>query len=531
MRSLRLEPWIHALLAGATAGVLVEALAMRLNPELPQSAIDLLVSAPAWASWGLVGAGLPLVAALAAVRAVRGGGGAWPAPELSAAVFLVVAVMSRVNADLHRVLLPGAGYRILVQDAVAWLACALLALAGGLVIRRLGGPLGLRIAFSVVALLVPLARLVWHPTEPRQPLRVAAQPLGQPARPLLVVGVEGLDSRVLMMHVGGIVAGNLDELQRTGAWAPFEPHRPYLRRSLWTSVATGTLPGRHGVKSTWGWRLPWFVDEPLRLLPWTPQGSRMLLPWGLAERVVPPPATVPPLWERLRASGVATAAFEWPGVWGPTVQLERRSDLPAAGLPDRAFEVSLERALAAFPGDRDQLWQAVVRDQAVVDGAVAALGGGASNVWLHLEALSVARLLLEPTKARHTGEREVLDLVIELLDHQLGVLIEAADRDTLVVLASPYGFAPPNSWERLRRILGFGGDWRSSADDCPDGVVLLRGTGVLQGARFVEARMADLAPTLCYLLGLPVAQYMEGRVLVEAVDERFLESHQLSVVD
>jgi hypothetical protein len=43
--------------------------------------------------------------------------------------------------------------------------------------------------------------------------------------------------------------------------------------------------------------------------------------------------------------------------------------------------------------------------------------------------------------------------------------------------------------------------------------------------------MADVAPTLCYLLGLPVAQYMEGDIIVDAIEAEYLASHLLRVVD
>jgi hypothetical protein len=531
MRVRNLQPWIHALVAGATTGVLAEVLVMRLNPEVTQSPSDALVAVPLWATWGLFLGGLPLLAILAIVRRIRRGGGDWPAPQLTALVYLIAAVMSRVNANLHRELVPGSGYRVLNQDVVAWLLGAVLALAGGLLIRRASAPVKLRIGFAAVMLLLPVARLVWQPTPPRLPLEVAARPLGDPARPLLVVGVEGLDSKVLLAHAGGGRYQHLDRLQRLGTWGPFEPHRPYLRHSLWTSAATGTFPGRHGVKSQRGWQLPWFGSEPLRLLPWTPQGSRLILPWGIAERVVPPPASVAPLWERLRASGVETTVIEWPGIWGPQVTLERITSDRGTGPLDGEIGASLERALEPFSDQRDTVWRAVVRDHAVVERAVGAVSSGAQNVWLKLEALSAARRRLEPTRAMHTGEREVLDLVIELLDAQLGSLMAASGPETLVAVVSPYGLAPPNSWERLRRILGFGSSWRTSAEDCPDGLLLLNGPGVPPGLRFAGARMPDLAPTLCYLLGLPVAQYMEGRVLVEAVEREFLATHPLRVVD
>jgi hypothetical protein len=36
---------------------------------------------------------------------------------------------------------------------------------------------------------------------------------------------------------------------------------------------------------------------------------------------------------------------------------------------------------------------------------------------------------------------------------------------------------------------------------------------------------------VCYLLGLPVAQYMEGGVIVDAVEPEFLAENPLRVVD
>jgi hypothetical protein len=40
-----------------------------------------------------------------------------------------------------------------------------------------------------------------------------------------------------------------------------------------------------------------------------------------------------------------------------------------------------------------------------------------------------------------------------------------------------------------------------------------------------------VVPTLCYLLQLPVAQYMDGGVIVDLVDPAFLSDHPLRVVE
>jgi hypothetical protein len=61
--------------------------------------------------------------------------------------------------------------------------------------------------------------------------------------------------------------------------------------------------------------------------------------------------------------------------------------------------------------------------------------------------------------------------------------------------------------------------------------LVLLGDGVEAGQLAAEAPPPDVAPTLCYLLGLPVAQYMEGGVVVDLVAPSYLSSHPLRVVE
>lgn len=521
--------WIQAATAGAAAGVLAEVMVFRLNPEVPQHAPAVLVGAPVWATWGALGVGLLMLALGAALRAVRRRD-VWLAPELTALAYLAAAVMCSINADLHEFLLPASALRVLDQDAVAWAIGLAIVLLGGAAVRRAGARPRLRIAFAAVVIVLPLARMLLQPTPPGFPLEVAARPIGMPTQRLVVVGIEGLDATVLLGRVDDNRAPQMAALVGRGCWGPLTPHRPHLRRSAWTSTATGCYPGRHGVKSKRGWLLPWLPGEPLRLLPWTPQGSRLILPWGLAREVTPPAASVPPLWERLRASGVPTAVVDWPGIWGPGVSLDPWDPEERQAF-DPGVRSSLEWALEPFPDRAAAVWRAVGEDRGRVAAALAALDGGAGDVWVHLEGLAVARSELEPLKARHTREREVVELALQLVDDHLGAILAAAGGDATVAVVAPYGLAPPTPWERLQRLLGIGGAWRVSPETNPDGALLLAGPGVAAGRRFEGARLADVAPTLCYLLGLPTAQYMEGGIVVDAIEPEFLATHPLRVAD
>jgi len=523
--------WVDALGAGAATGLIAEVLVLRTNPEVTQTMRGVLVGMPLWASWGMLMVGVPLLIGLAALEKLRPKADRWLAPKLFTAVFVIAAVLTAVNAKLHALLLSGPAHRVLVQDSVGWGIAVFLALAAAGAVRRFGSGQKWRVAFSIVMVALPVVRLMTAPTPPRQYLEVEPQPLGEPNRQLLVVGLEGLDAKVLLADAASASYPHLARLREEGVRVPLSPHRPYLRWALWTSVATGTYPGRHGVKAHRGWDLPLVFSDTLRLLPWTPEGSRMILPWGLSQQVPPPPATVAPLWSRLDASGITTEVIGWPGSWGDDPSLQSApGDEAGAGL-ERSMRSSLEAALEPFPERRSRIWSAIVRDQARVELAVDALGADVGNVWIHLETLSMARRYHEPLRPRHTRERLFLELVMELVDGQLGELLGAADGQTLVAVVSPFGLAPPGSFERIKRLFGGGESWHTSAEGSPDGLFILLGEGVDPGHRLPPANPPDVAPTLCYLLGLPVAQYMEGSVVVSAVTPSFLAEHPLRVVD
>jgi predicted AlkP superfamily phosphohydrolase/phosphomutase len=57
------------------------------------------------------------------------------------------------------------------------------------------------------------------------------------------------------------------------------------------------------------------------------------------------------------------------------------------------------------------------------------------------------------------------------------------------------------------------------------GVFVAAGPGIQAGTRTENARIVDLAPTVLYLMGCPVPDDMDGRVLTDVITPRFLEQH------
>lgn len=64
-----------------------------------------------------------------------------------------------------------------------------------------------------------------------------------------------------------------------------------------------------------------------------------------------------------------------------------------------------------------------------------------------------------------------------------------------------------------------------------DGVLILHGPGIKKGKKIVEAHIMDVAPTILYLLDLPVPKGFDGKVLTEAQDLDILKTSPVRIED
>jgi hypothetical protein len=99
----------------------------------------------------------------------------------------------------------------------------------------------------------------------------------------------------------------------------------------------------------------------------------------------------------------------------------------------------------------------------------------------------------------------------------------------LLAVVSAYGASPQGGWPRLWKDMapnaGLGGELESA----PDGALLLYGDGIRPGTLITRARLEDLAPTLLYGLGFPVARDLDGQVLTSVFDKPFLARNPLTL--
>lgn len=139
---------------------------------------------------------------------------------------------------------------------------------------------------------------------------------------VLVLGIDGLDPGILGMLRGQGVVPNFERLRRRGSGGELRTVAPAQSPVVWTSLATGTNPGRHGV-------FDFIHRDPKRPLPFLSvcqnqggllRGTRYTQPRRNAA-----------FWDVLTERGVPVTAVRWP-VTFPAERIDGRM-LSGLGVP------------------------------------------------------------------------------------------------------------------------------------------------------------------------------------------------------
>ncbi|HNT35727.1 MAG TPA: alkaline phosphatase family protein, partial [bacterium] len=114
---------------------------------------------------------------------------------------------------------------------------------------------------------------------------------------------------------------------------------------------------------------------------------------------------------------------------------------------------------------------------------------------------------------------DILPGYYQYLDKVLSELITAVGPQTTVFVVSGYGMEP---------AIGAPDGRRACHGNMTPGILVASGDSIRQGFGWVErAELVDLASTILYLLGFPISNELDGRVLTEIVKEDFLLRHPI----
>ncbi len=546
-----------SLLPGGLFGTHLAALLFFLNPQVPFTALGVGRSMLLYS--GLLGA-LGGILQLPWLwrrphRAAR-----WLPWTLTLALFLG-AILDAAHASFYAYFLPP-GINVRLLKTALWLALGGLisfytALLHTLNDRRYGWR-------SRWALFLAAALSIFVAVERREAFRT---PFEASARPpaiehsaglrLWVIGLDSATLDAILPLAGQGRLPNLSTLLREGAYGRLETFGPNRRSALWTTLATGKYPWKSGVTGeidhSGGLAIP---GAELNLLP---RGLGFRL-WGL---LGPDPTPGEPrrralgLWEIFGRLGLPSTSLSWPATGlqakgGGAVISEAffRSDAASAeaypaelgALADslRVRVADLDQETLAMLGPRppdsvvaafaSDLWREALTFSLTGEDTSS---GSTQHLFLALPGLaSVSSRYFGGFYAAQFGgaaNRRAQDAArrvaayYEHIDRFLGQLLVARD-GAMVAIVSAHGAAPIGWRERLKGAGALGGTFEGA----PDGVIILAGPGIRPGALLSGPRLVDVAPTLLYALGLPVARDLDGRVLTGAFDASFLARRPLS---
>jgi predicted AlkP superfamily phosphohydrolase/phosphomutase len=574
-----------AALAAAIGAASLCALVLQLNPGLllRREASGLVLSL--FLPWLLVGT--PALLLLALLGSVLRW---WPRPfrpvverrpffaSLSFLALAPVAAVYWQNLLTFRLALPVVSVRALAASAVAVTAAAVVLVAIGLDLalfprqeRPLAGALAILAAAAAVA--VPFA------LRPSAPARQAAPAVrldaARLARRVVVVGIDGLSPGDLAGEPEKARVPALARLARRGACAPLTTLRPSEGPPLWTTLLTGRLPRDHGVRSAFSYRLlgsrsDWpllprgtlvSALERLRLVKRRPVAStarrcralwNVLDAFGISSGLVRVWGTQPPeeihgfmispYFHVLRSNPALAASTLYPrdllrevsaravsaADVDPAILRELAEPRPAASpLDDPALRRLAEDALApdlTYERAADVLRQAYDPSLLVVSFHGYDTAGHLFYRYAHPEAFGN----VDPEEARRYGG--VLGGYGTLLARWVGEVEKGLRPGDLLVVLSSHGLAPTPLWRRLLGVLTGTETPTTGHEDAPPGVIVMVGDGVRAGTQARDASLLDVMPTLLYLMGLPVARDMEGRVLTELIDPSYAREHALTFI-
>jgi predicted AlkP superfamily phosphohydrolase/phosphomutase len=546
-----------AFLPGMLAGIQMAGLLFFLNPDLPFATAPLTNAILVFGLlWGAVTAAALMPFTWGHVnRAGR------ILPWSIVVALAVCAVVDWLHAShLSYYMQPGINTR-LIKAAIGLSATALIGFYTALLHSIARRPYGIRSRLLMGALVVTSVYIMVERREAFEPLAVATprpSRVEQAPRPTLwTIGIGGATLDVLLPLTQEGRLPFFASLLEQGAYARLSSYSPRRDRALWTSLSTAKLPYRHGVLDDRRRRVE-FLD-PGATLRLSPVGVDFTH-WGMlgapSRLVDSNSAGVLPVWEVLDRLGVRSGLIGWP-LTDPV------PDSAEFAFSDRFFDGQFGRS-SGRPKElteRGTLFRTEPEPAELGKEELSAVEQAALSQDLWRESLAGFLLDQEPevqayflylpgleiiSRAYYSAfyevqfegqqspeaQREAAYLIsyYEHLDGFLADLLARVREPRVVAVVSAFGFEAQGAWGRLWGRMLEQSAWRGTADNSPDGVLLLAGRGIQPGAFVSPAELTDVLPTLLYALGLPIARDLDGGVLTGAFASGFLATQPLTFV-
>jgi predicted AlkP superfamily phosphohydrolase/phosphomutase len=380
-------------------------------------------------------------------------------------------------------------------------------------------------------------------------LLACAAGCGDPPPPgrVLLVGIDGATLRVAgpMLREGRLP--HLAVLARDGFHGPLHAHRPLDSPRIWTSIATGKMPRKHGILG--------FARNAPDGTPHLYNGAdrRTHAIWNIASRegltvaVVNWWNTYPPERingfvasdhllpmevegrENLTGAEVAEGRpIVFPPEWMPRVKRILEDRTPLTDVPDPFLEdpdafapwVRPQRLTPRYWNDNAVTRVALEAEREIRPDLMLVFLAGIDRVshilWAGMEPPSVYPEGMRMTPSQKEAAARALRDYYAYTDALIGRLLERYGPDDLVMVVSDHGF------EAGRGLMFLSGVHESPR--AQDGVIFTRGPGIRHPATPTRVSVNDVTPTILTWLGLPVGRDMDGSAaaFLEAPQPRYV---------
>jgi hypothetical protein len=375
----------------------------------------------------------------------------------------------------------------------------------------------------------------------------------EPAAPPLTVVPTG--QRVVVLAIDGVDEATVDRLRRAGrlpnfdrlsgqslATIPSEADRDPAR--VWTTIATGQPPERHGVRSLEARQVAGLGG---RLQPDSSGWSAITAATDLLRLTRPTIASgearlIPAFWEVAARAGLRTAVIHWWATWpapedlGVVISDRAILRLEHGGPQDGEIApAALYQTLQAGWTER--------RARAASRGAAALTASATGDLAAAVRrSAELDATLIDLARDPALGTPDLLAVYLPGLDivqHALfqdqaaGALSPSAAADRLAALEQYYTFLD----ESLGRLAaGPAGEQRLVVLVTQPGRVERPGPGLLAlsggsaGAGRASATLAAVAPTILHALGIPVARDLASQPAIELFSRTFGDAHPVRMV-
>lgn len=357
------------------------------------------------------------------------------------------------------------------------------------------------------------------------------------SRKVLLIGWDAADWKIINPLLDSGKMPNLERLINTGVMGNLATLFPELSPMLWTSIATGKRPFKHGIYG---------FTEP------SPQTGYIRPITNLSRKTKA-------IWNILSQEGLKSIVIGWwpshpvEPIDGVMVsnhyqQIAGNLDQPWPMRPGTVHPTRIERNLAALrfhpqqmdaghilpfvphldriDQDKDHRLESIAK----IISEVTSIQNAALAVMHHepwdftavyfdgIDHFCHGFINYHPPHQPQISEEDFeiyKDVVCSgyiLHDIYLGQLVEKTTEDTTVILVSDHGFHSDHLRPRSIPNEPAG----PAAQHRDYGIVVMKGPGIKADERVYGASLLDICPTILTLFGLPVAKDMDGTPLVSA---------------